>query len=159
MWCKFKEGQKSCVDVEGQRKSGCPCLKSKTGCSTACGCKNCSNPCGSREAVTEQTTKNKASRAPRKKSYQPKRTSAYLVETGVDAPMGRWSDAETLTLILLSNILKRTGLPVNVSHLDTFYRMFRHYLCNKELLKELPINIKEVKHITAKLQHINVQYF
>ena len=106
-----------------------------------------------------EQTSNKVSRSPRKKSYKQKRTSSYLAEAGVDAPKGRWSDLETLTLIVLSNLLKRSGLPVNVSHLDTFYQLFRNYLCNKELLKELPINIKEVKHITAKLQHINVQYF
>ena len=75
------------------------------------------NPCGLKETVTEQTT-DKASRAPRKKFYQPKRTTAYLAESGVEVPMGRWSDMETLTLIVLSNLLKRTGLPANVSNLE-----------------------------------------
>ena len=153
-----KTNKPSCANIEGQRKSSCPCLGSTTGCNAACGCKNCNNPCGSRTESAEPISE-KVTRAPRKKSYKQQRTSSYLVEAGVEEPKGRWSDLETLTLIVLSNLLKKTCLPVDVSHLHSFYQLFRNYLCNKELLKKLPINVKEVRHITGKLRHINVQYF
>ena len=82
-----------------------------------------------------------------------------MIETGAEVPKGRWSDLETLTLILLSNLLNKTGLPVDMNHLSSFYDLFRTYLCNKGLLPDLPIGVKQVRHINAKLQHINVQYF
>ena len=157
--CGVNKDKESCTNILGLRKTKCRCFKIKSGCNAACGCKNCANPYGSRsDQATHQIPSDRESRKERKKSYKQGRTTTYLMETGADPPKGRWSDLETLTLIVMSNLLQKTSLPVDTYHLHSFYHLFRNFLCNKELLQDVPISVKELRQISAKQQHISIQY-
>ena len=48
---------------------------------------------------------------------------------------------------------------MDITNLSSFYWLFRNYLCNNGLLMELPLGVKELRHISAKYNHINIQYF
>ena len=150
---------KSCADVEGQRKSRCPCKKAKTACNLLCSCKKCSNRVGCRPEQADQSSKEIKTRQPRKRSYQQSRTTTYLEAIGSDIPNGRWTDCETLTLVMLSNFILKTELPFDVHYLCSFYELFRGYICNKQLLNEVPINAKEPRQIMAKYNHIRIHNY
>ena len=149
----------SCVDVPQQRKSTCPCKSTKTGCNAACACKNCYNPFGCRASGAQQPSGVKKNMQPRKKSYKVVRTTTYLNEIGSDIPKGRWTDLETLTLILLSNLMLETDLPFDMNYLCSFYDLFHKFICNKNHLDEFPINVKDFRQISAKFNHIKIQTY
>ena len=149
----------SCVDVPQQRKSRCPCKSTKTGCNAACACKNCCNPFGCRASGAQQPSGEKKNRQPRKKSYKVVRTTTYLNEIGSDIPKGRWTDLETLALILLSNLMLKTDLPFDINYLCSFYDLFHKFICNKQRLDEFPINVKDFRQISAKFNHIKIQTY
>ena len=149
----------SCSDAPEQRKSKCPCKTTKTRCNAACGCKNCCNPFGCKPVGEQQPPRKRKSRSPRKKSYKQRRTTTYLNEIGSDIPKGRWTDLETLTLIILSNSMLKTNLPFDVNYLCSFYDLFRSFLRNKQLLKDLLINAKELRQISAKFDHIKIHNY
>ena len=160
-----KENRASCVDGDQKRKSKCQCLRSKTGCGETCRCKNCSNPHGARQAAKSSSEKVKQKRRKRShqqanqiKPNQQHKTSIQPHETDGEPRHGRWSDLETLTLIVLCNLLKKSGVPLDLMHLNNFYGLFRNFLCNKELILEFPIGVKELQHISAKFHHMNIQY-
>ena len=146
--------QLHCIDVEGQRRTKCRCFK-KGGCTSRCNCWNC----GSRKDTMDDTVdvKTKKTRSPRKKSYQRPRTSKFLKDGG-DTLKGVWSDAETITLIVICNHLRKTGLPLTDRHHHALYDLVYIHTSEQEL-QELAIRRKSLNAISCKLQNIDKHFF
>ena len=144
-----------CTNIKGRRRTRCPCFKSGLECNSDCKCRNCGN--GKKQTDTPKPDGGK--RLPRKKSYRQLRTSKYMAGTGSSLNQGHWTELETIVLIILSNTLRRTGLPLTDQSYHSFYELLFNHIHNQGLQDKLPIRKKSVKQVSFKLKHLDQRYF
>ena len=95
-------------------------------------------------------------RASRKTYYKKVRTSKYLEAAESELPKGPWADLETIVLLVLGNVLRRTDLPLTTDNYYGFYDLIFNYLLDNDLLNEYPIRPKSRKEIDGKIHHISL---
>ena len=148
-----------CKNPEKGRRTRCKCFKNKNRCGTQCKCKNCSNPHGKRSADATSDSPKKITRSPRKKSFKQSRTSTFLAESGSILNKGHWSELETIVLIILSNTLRKTGLPLTDRYYHSFYELLFVHISDQGWNEKFPIRRKSIKEISFKLIHLDQHYF
>ena len=89
-------------------------------------------------------------RTPRKSIKNMARTSDVM-----ELPHGHWTQLETISLIVLINLLKGTNLPLNDNVIASFYDSFHQYVQQeKDRTVEIPIRTKSVKQISGKVKDL-----
>ena len=135
------------------RKSRCPCLLHGVSCSITCKCKNCGNITeASRNEVHSDSISAKKRKRENSNVYKRSKGSSYLAKEGFDISIGPWTELETMTLIVLQDVLQCSNLLVDVSNVTRLYQ----YLASSDSVLEMKLEIgkKRSAQIAAKLLHL-----
>ena len=128
--CSCRKSSVSCKD--GIRKSKCPCLRNGKRC-VSCKFKNCGN--GNVNVTSLSGPK-------RRRIHEPtfKRTKGcdYLAQQGFEINCGPWTELETITLLVISDILQESRLESTAVNVSFIYRHLvpSAILKNSDLLLE-----------------------
>ena len=114
------KGLKSCRDNPNQRRrSTCPCFTSPRGssCGKQCRCVNCGNPFNKIKRQHASPIKKKRNVLAAKKSSVLKRVSgtAFLSQNNIAILPGKWTDLETITLLVISEFITKACKEESVS--------------------------------------------
>ena len=140
----------SCTDVDGQRRTRCPCFLNSLGCTDLCSCSKCHNPF-SRNQVMETDVKKRASRKrPRHSSYTTTRGQEFLQNNDSEAAQGPWT---TLEACMLQTVESFLGTLSNVQVTSKNHAKLYNFEANTEKAKELGLQVrqKSENQIQAKI--------
>lgn len=144
----------SCADIEGKRKTKCPCFRVGSGCnSNLCFCKNCKNSFSSFQAQETEVTKTATRKRKRHSSYTRIRGAEFLQANNSEASQGPWTKLEGCMLQTIESLLGVLGsVPVNAESVEKLY----NFVANSEKAKELGLDlrVKSVKQIQAKMLQV-----
>ena len=144
---------KACCDVEGQRKTRCPCFSYGQPCSTSCSCFNCCNNYGvhKREQGTLPDAPKKRNR-PTNESYKRKRGTEFLAMHNFEVKDGPWMRIESICLTICINLLSRLSITLTLDNLMLLY----NELANSAVAKEMNVGLrtKSRSQIFGKIRNI-----
>lgn len=144
----------SCVDIEGQRKTKCPCFRVGSGCtSNLCFCKKCNNPFSPSQAQEKEVAKTETRKRKRHSSYTRTRGAEFLQANDSKASQGPWTKSEGCMLQTIESLLGVLGsVPVNAESVEKLY----NFVANSEKAKELGLDLraKSVNQIQAKMLQV-----
>jgi hypothetical protein len=147
---KRKETYITCEDVEGQRRTKCPCFAQEEGCKINRKCLNCGNKFGIKtNASPKRTRKEKVTSSP--SSLKRKRGYTFLSESGFQVEQGGWTLLETCILDTTESFLYSTHIIPNEGNIHELY----NYVVKTKILNEMKItvNTKSINQIRGKLRH------
>ena len=143
----------SCIDIEGKKRTRCPCFSTRQGCSERCRCFNCNNSFGSPIKI------NKVSQPKRKKqlssppSLKRPRGTQYLRDCGMTTVSEGWTRLETCLLHMVESFLYTTCVPPTKENILKLY----NYVIASNTAIDLQIsgNTKSLKQISGKLEYLS----
>lgn len=91
-----KGSLKSCTDIEGQRKTKCPCFRNGSACNSNLFffCKRCKNTFSQFQALETEVTKGATTKGKRHSSYMRVRGEEFLQASDSEASQGPWTKLE-----------------------------------------------------------------
>ena len=109
-------------------------------CSITCKCKNCGNITeASRNEVQSDAISEKKRKRENSNAYKRTKGSSYLGKDGFDISIGPWNELETMTLIVIQDVLQCSNLLVDVSNVTRLYQ----YLASSDSGLEMKLEIGE----------------
>ena len=144
----------SCTDIEGQRKTKCPCFRDGSACkSNLCFCKRYKNPFSQFQALETEVTKSATRKRKRHSSYTRVRGEEFLQASDSEASQGPWTKLEGCMLQTIKSFLGVfTSVPVTAESVEKLY----NFLANSEKAKELGLDLgtKSVNQIKGKMLQV-----
>ena len=144
----------SCADIEGQRKTKCPCFRVGSGCNpNLCFCKKCKNPYSPFQALETEAMKSTTRKRKRYSSYTRTRGQEFLQTSDSEASQGPWTKLEGCMLQTIESFLGLlSSVPVNAESVEKLY----NFVANSEKAKELGLDLraKSVNQIQAKMLQV-----
>lgn len=149
-----KRNFQSCTDIEGQRKTKCPCFRDGSACnSNLCFCKGCKNPFSQFQALETEVTKSATRKRKRHSSYTRMRGEQFLQANDSEASQGPWTKLEGCMLQTIESFLGvLRSVPVNAESVEKLY----NFVANSGKAKELGLDLraKSVNQIQAKMLQV-----
>ena len=106
--------------------------------SITCKCKNCGNKTeGSKNEVQSDSISAEKGKRENSNVYKRSKGSSYLAKEGFDISIGRWNELETMTLIVIQDVLQSSNLLVDVSNVTRLYQ----YLASSDSVLEMKLEI------------------
>ena len=144
----------SCTDIEGQRKTKCPCFRDGSACNlNLCFCKRCKNPFSQFQALETEVTKGVTRKRKRHSSYTRVRGEEFLQASDSEASQGPWTKLEGCMIQTIESFLAvLTSVPVTTESVEKLY----NFVSNSEKAKELGLDLraKSVKQIQGKMLQV-----
>ena len=137
----------SCVNVEGERASKCPCLRSKQGCKE-CLCLNCSNPFGI----------NKPAEAGENPPDSKKKPSLHKLmsegkQTSIDVDkIDCWNTNETVSLYVVAEMVRVNRGQFCFDSICTLYDI----VSKNTNIGQSVFNTKTKQQILSRLQYLGI---
>lgn len=119
---KTESGYKGCGNIDGQRKTKCPCFEKGLECATSCTCYNCINKYGvSLKIVSDAGTKKSRKR---RKDTLIERFSAekQIVDGGEELKKGHWTTKENIVLMICLVTLNKSVFQITADNIEIIYR-------------------------------------
>jgi len=142
---KTESGYKGCGNIDGQRKTKCPCFEKGLGCATSCTCYNCINKYGvSLKIVSDAGTKKSRKR---RKDTLIERFSAekQIVDGGEELKKGHWITKENIVLMICLVTLNKSVFQITADNIEIIYRAIAN--------KDNEIAEKSPKQFIGKLKY------
>ena len=133
----------ACKDLK--RKSKCPCLRQGVYCSKFCKCSNCRNKNANRKSCDSSTLTvvdcgSERRKRPNPDPYKRTRGATYLAERGFDLAPGPWTSLETITLLVIIEMLNMYSIQTTSKNVCDLYSFVACSANVKEM--SLPIAYK-----------------
>lgn len=149
-----KRSFQSCTDIEGQRKTKCPCFRDGSACNlNLCFCKRCKNPFSQFQSLDTEVIKGVTRRRKRHSSYTRVRGEEFLRASDSEASQGPWTKLEGCMIQTIESFLGvLTSVPVTTETVEKLY----NFVANSEKAKELGLDLraKSVKQIQGKMLQV-----
>lgn len=142
---------------DSSRKSKCPCLRKGLYCSNFCKCVCCGNRTENKKSINSSSAVGKPRKRSNPNPFKRTKGASFLAERGFDVAPGPWTSLETVTLLVIIEVLTSCStIQMTSKNVCELY----NFVASSSMVKtiSLPIAYKAFSRVVSKLAFINSKH-